>query len=215
MEAGTSHEPITVVITDDHAVVRQGLRLIIEAQSQMHVVAESSDLAGARAHLRDHVPDVLLLDVNLGGESGLDAIPSLRSGAPATAIVVLTMQNEPAYARRALEAGASGYVVKEAAGDELVRAIRAAANGQTYVQPELGGRLVHERLQPADEPLSPRELDVLRLLALGHTNGEIAKQLFLSVRTVESHRARLQEKLGIQGRAELVRYALASGVVER
>ena len=206
---------VTVLITDDHAVVREGLRLIIEREAGMRVVGETGDLPGARAQLQDYQPDVLVLDVNLGGQSGLDAIPALRRESPGTAIVVLTMQNEPAYAREAFEAGAAAYVVKDAAGSELVRAIRAAAAGESYIHPELAGQLLHDQVKPPDEPLTEREREVLRLIAFGHTNAEISDRLYLSVRTIESHRARIQEKLGLRGRAELIRYALATGIVER
>jgi two-component system response regulator NreC len=215
MDAGNASDSTTVVITDDHAVVREGLRLIIDAQDRMSVLAEAGDLAGARAALREHTPNVLLLDVNLGGESGLNAIPEFRREWPGTAIVVLTMQDEPNYARQALEAGAAGYVLKEAAGSEVVRAIRAAADGKTYLQPEVGARVLEARLRRAEEALTDREQQVLRLIALGHTNAEIAGELFLSVRTVESHRARIHEKLRITGRAELTRYALENGLIER
>jgi two-component system, NarL family, response regulator NreC len=214
MEAGKAPTQIRVMLTDDHAIVREGLRLIIDGQPGMQVVAEASDVAGAAAHLREHEPDVLLLDINLGGESGLDAIPALREQSPRTAIVILTMQKDPAYARQALEAGAAGYVVKESAAQELVRAIGAAASGQTYLQPELGGLLLQSNAE-SPESLTERELQVLRLIGLGHTNAEISERLYLSVRTIESHRARIQEKLGVSGRAELIRYALDNGLIER
>jgi two-component system, NarL family, response regulator NreC len=215
MDAEIASDRITVVITDDHAVVREGLRLIIDGQDRMSVLGEAKDLEGARESLREHTPDVLVLDVNLEGESGLDAIPELRREWPDTAIVVLTMQDEPSYARQALEGGASGYVIKEAAGEELVRAIRAAAEGKTYLHPEVGARLLQARLHGDSDALSERELQILRLIALGHTNAEIAGELFLSVRTIESHRARIHEKLGVTGRAELTRYAREKGLIER
>jgi two-component system response regulator NreC len=153
---------------------------------------------------------VLVLDLNMGTESSLDRIPQLLADAPRTAIVVLTMQNEPAFARQAVQAGAAAYVLKEAADDELVEAVRAAAAGGTYLNPALGARLAAEPPAPDGPPddLTEREVDVLRLIALGNTNQEIADQLYLSVRTVESHRAHIQRKLGRTTRAELVRYAL-------
>ena len=205
---------VTVLICDDHAVVREGLRLILAGEAGIDVVGEASDVEGVRRSLAEHAPDVLLLDINLGGESALKRIPELRQEAPGTAIVVLTMQKEPFYAREALEGGATGYVLKESAAGELVRAIRAAAAGETYLQPELGGALLKPQRGDQTEPLSKRELEVLRLIGLGHTNTEISAKLFLSVRTVESHRARIHEKLGVTGRAELVRYALDHGLID-
>jgi two-component system response regulator NreC len=170
---------------------------------------------GAVQQVRDCRPRVLVLDLNMGGASSLDAIPQLRAGWPATQIVVLTMQEEPAFARAALRAGAVGYVLKDAAGDELMDAVLLAADGQTYLNPQLGARLA---AQPAEDSrpdnLSPRETEVLTLIALGHTNTEIAASLFLSVRTVESHRAHIQQKIGLTTRAELVGYARERGLLD-
>jgi two-component system response regulator NreC len=165
---------------------------------------------------RAHRPSVLVLDLNMPGGSSLDAIPEIREQAPMTAIVVLTMQNDPAFARRALQSGAAGFVLKEAADDELLEAIRLAAEGGTYLNPSLGARLAAAPPEPAGPPddLSERELEVLKLIALGHTNGEIAAQLYLSVRTVESHRAHIQQKTRRSSRSELVRYALEHGLVD-
>jgi two-component system response regulator NreC len=165
---------------------------------------------------RAHRPDVLVLDLNMPGGSGLAAIPTIRDEAPMTAIVVLTMQNDPSFARKALQAGALGFVLKEAADDELLGAIRLAAEGETYLNPRLGARLAARPDEPAGPPddLSDRELEVLRLIALGHTNTEIAGRLYLSVRTVESHRAHIQQKTRLSSRAELVRYALEHQLVE-
>jgi two-component system response regulator NreC len=159
---------------------------------------------------------VLVLDLNMHGESGLEAIPRLRETTPDTAIVVLTMQDDPAFARQALQTGALGFVLKEAADEELLEAIRLAAEGDTYLNPRLGARLAAEPPEPSGPPddLSEREVEVLRLIALGHTNGEIAQQLFLSTRTVETHRAHIQQKVRRTTRAELVRYALEHGLVE-
>jgi len=215
LDADSARKAITVLIADDHAIVRDGLRLIIEGDGEMQVIGETGDVPGTRQQLRQHAPDVLLLDINLAGESGLDAIPALRGDSPGTAIVVLTMQKEPAYARQALESGASAYLVKEAAGQELVRAIRAVAAGQTYLQPELGALVLQAKEPSSDEQLTERERQVLRMIAMGYTNAQISEQLFLSVRTIESHRARIQQKLGVSGRAELIRYALDHGLIER
>ena len=150
------------------------------------------------------------------GRQSLEILPEVSSGAEPTAVVVLTMQNDPAFARRALQSGARAYVLKEAADAELVQAIEAARDGRTYVNPSLGARLAAEPPKPAGPPdgLSDREVEILRLIALGHTNTEIAEQLFLSVRTVETHRAHIQQKLGRTTRAELVRYALDEGLVD-
>jgi two-component system response regulator NreC len=160
---------------------------------------------------------VLVLDLNMPGGSSLEAIPKIRETSPDTAVVVLTMQEDPAFAREALRAGARGYVLKHSAGTELVQAIRAAAGGGTWLNPDLGARMAATPDGPvgALAELSERELEVLRLIALGHTNNEIAAQLFLSVRTVETHRAHIQQKLGVSTRAELVRYALDNDLIER
>ena len=209
---------IRVVVVDDHAVVRSGLRLLLEAQDEIEVVAEAGDARGAVFETRAHKPDVVLLDVVMPGRSGIEAIPELLKEAPETAILVLSMQDDPAYVREAFSAGAKGYVLKEAADAEVVAAVREVAKGEQYVHPALGARLVaaevEERTRAEEDPLSDREREVLRLLALGHTNQEIAKTLFLSVRTVETHRAHIMQKLRISTRAELVRYALAAGLLE-
>jgi len=203
---------IKIVLADDHAVVRSALRLLLEAEDDLEVVAVAGDIEGAVRYVRGHRPDVLILDLNLPGGRSLPAVPDLAEASPATAIVVLTMEKNPAYAREALQSGVLGYVLKEAADKELVTAVRMAAEGRTYLQPELGARLAAGRED--GDGLSDRERDVLRLIALGYTNGEIADQLGLSVRTVESHRAHIQQKLGMGKRSELVRYALDSGLLE-
>jgi two-component system response regulator NreC len=206
----------TIVLADDHVVVRRGLRLVLESQDDFHVVAETGDVAGALRYVRAHRPGVLVLDLNMPGEPSLPAIPAFLEGSPDTAIVVLTMQEDPAFAREAMRAGALGYVLKEAADDELVEAVRAAARGDTYLNPRLGARLAAAPPEPTGPPddLSEREVEVLRLIALGHTNAEIGTQLYLSVRTVETHRAHIQQKLRRTSRSELVRYALEHGLVE-
>jgi two-component system, NarL family, response regulator NreC len=208
--------PITVVLADDHKVVRSGLRLLLESEEHFEVVAETGDVAGTVDTVIELRPRVLVLDLNMGGESALDAIPRLRAEAPETQIVVLTMQDNPAFAQAALRSGAVGYVLKDAADSELMTAVESAAEGRTYLNPELGARLASA--QPSDEQrpdnLSPRELEVLRLIALGYTNGEIAKTLVLSVRTVESHRAHIQQKTLLTTRAELVGYAREHGLLD-
>jgi two-component system response regulator NreC len=207
---------ITIVLADDHAVVRSGLRMLLEAETDMQVVAEAGDVDAAQRFVLGHKPAVLVLDLNMPGGSSLEAIPRVAEISPQTAIVVLTMQEDPAFAREALQAGARGYVLKHAAGAELVQAIRAAAGGGTWLNPDLGARMVSTH-GPGGRltELSDREVEVLRLIALGHTNNEIAQQLYLSVRTVETHRSHIQHKLGRSTRAELVRFALDNDLVDR
>jgi two-component system response regulator NreC len=207
---------IRVVIADDHAIVRKGLQSLLDGEEDMEVVAQAGDVEGAIRYVNGRHPDVLVLDLNMPGGSSLDAIATLREGSPETQIVVLTMQDEPAFAQQALGQGALGYVLKEAADEELVEAVRRAAAGELYLNPRLGARLAAQPPAGAGQAddLSAREVEVLRLIALGHTNAEIAAQLYLSVRTVESHRAHLQQKLRRTTRAELVRYALENGLVQ-
>jgi two-component system response regulator NreC len=206
--------PIRIVLADDHAVVRSGLKLVLDNEPAFEVVAEASDVESARRYVRGHHPAVLVLDLNMPGGSSLEAIPAIREESPETQIVVLTMQAEPAFARQALSTGALAYVLKEAADDELVEAVRRAAAGETYLNPTLGARVAKEPPPGPPDDLSPREVDVLRLIALGHTNAEIGEQLFLSVRTVETHRSHIQQKLRLSGRAELVAYALDRGLIK-
>lgn len=204
--------PIDVLIADDHALVREGLRLILSGHDDIVVVAEASDAPETLDALARHTPDVLLLDLNLGAQSGLALLPRIREEHESTAVVILTMQNEPRTAQHALEAGAAGYVLKESVGDEVARAIRAVAAGGTYLQPELGAALVRQRREADYEPLTRREREVLALIGVGYTNAQVADELQISVRTAESHRARIQFKLGIAGRAELIRYAREHGL---
>ncbi len=214
-EPAGGDEAIRIVLADDHTVVRRGLRMLLDHEGGLEVVAEAGDVETARRYVRGHHPDVLVLDLNMPGGSSLEAIPEIRSESPETQIVVLTMQEEPAFARQALSAGAIGYVLKEAADSELVQAVKLAADGRTYLNPELGARLAAEPPTAAGPPddLSAREVEVLRLIALGHTNGEIASNLYLSVRTVESHRAHIQQKTRRTTRAELVSYAREHGLL--
>jgi len=214
---GTDGPPITIVLADDHAVVRSGLRLLLERTGDLEVVSEAGTADDAVRTVLGHKPAVLVLDLNMPGPlSSLDAIPRVAEASPGTRVVVLTMQEDPEFARRALRAGAAGYVLKEAADAELVEAIRRAAAGETYLTPSLGAALAAAPPAPSGPPddLSEREVEVLRLIALGHTNAEIAGKLYLSVRTVESHRAHIQQKLRLSTRAELVRYALDRGLLE-
>jgi two-component system, NarL family, response regulator NreC len=204
---------IRIVLADDHEMVRSGLRLLLENEPDLEVVAEASDVESARRYVRGHHPEVLVLDLNMPGGSGLETIPSIRDESPATQIVVLTAHREPAFARQALGAGALGYVLKDAADDELVEAVRSAVAGERFLDPRLGALLASESSRGPDG-LSEREVGVLRLIALGHTNVEIAQQLYLSVRTVETHRAHIQHKLRLSTRAELVAYALERGLMK-
>jgi two-component system response regulator NreC len=209
---------IKAVVVDDHAVVRSGLRMLLDAEDDIDVVAEAGDAREAVFEARAHRPDVILLDVVMPGRSGIETIPDLLKESPESRILVLSMQDDAAYVREAFAAGASGYVLKEAADAEVVSAVREVASGQRYVHPVLGARLVaaeaEERERADEDPLSDREHEILRLLALGHTNQEIAGELYLSVRTVETHRAHIMQKLRISTRAELVRYALDQGMLD-
>lgn len=206
-------DEIRIVLADDHVVVRSALRMLLDAEPGLEVVAEAGDVDGAIRYLRGHKPEVLILDLNMPGRASLEALPDIAEASPGTRVVVLTMQSEPAFAREAMQAGVLGYILKEAADAELVKAVRLAAQGRTYLQPDLGARLAAE---PADAPddLSGRELEILRFIALGHTNGEIAEQLQISVRTVESHRSHIQQKLHLAKRSELVRYAIERGMLD-
>jgi two-component system response regulator NreC len=203
-----------IVLVDDHAVVRSALRMLLDAEAGFEVVAEGGDAEEAARKVRAYHPDILILDLSMPGPSSLEMIPKIREDAPDTNIVVLTMEADPAFARRAMQAGAGGYVLKESADAELVKAVRLVSGGETYLTPELGARMAAQPDQSAREELSARETEVLRLIALGHTNAEIAQMLHLSVRTVESHRAHIQQKLRMTARSELVRYALDSGLLQ-
>jgi two-component system, NarL family, response regulator NreC len=209
---------IRVVVVDDHAVLRSGLKMILDAESDIETVAEAGDMREAVFAVRREQPDVVLMDVAMPGGSGIEATPAVLKEAPDAKVLVLSMQDDPAYVREAFGVGASGYVLKEAADVELVAAIREVAGGGRYVHPALGARLAiaeaEERRHAEDDPLSDREREVLRLLALGHTNQEIAKTLYLSVRTVETHRAHIMQKLRLTSRADLVRYALENGLLD-
>jgi two-component system response regulator NreC len=210
---------IRVLVVDDHAVVRAGLRRVLDAEDDIETVGEAPSAERAVFEAIEHKPDVVLLDVVMPGKSGIEGLPAILQAVPETRVLVLSMQDDPRYVREAFEAGASGYVLKEAADTEVVDAVRAVAAGTRYLHPALGARLVsaeaEERRRAESDPLSEREREVLRLLALGHTNQEIAAQLYISVRTAETHRAHIMQKLGLSSRAELVRYALDHDLIER
>jgi two-component system, NarL family, response regulator NreC len=209
---------IRVLVVDDHAVVRSGLRLLLEREPGIVPVDEAANAEEAVFRMIEHKPDVLLIDVTMPGASGIEALPKLLAASPASKVLVLSMHDDPRYVRDAFAAGANGYVLKEAADAEVVAAIREVAAGGSYVNPALGARMVaadaKEQAEAKADPLSEREHEVLRLLALGHTNQEIAKTLYISVRTAETHRAHIMQKLGLASRAELVRYALARQIIE-
>jgi two-component system, NarL family, response regulator NreC len=210
---------IRLVVVDDHAVVRSGLRMLLEAEKDFDVVGEAENARRAVFEVIETKPDVVLLDVVMPGGSGIEAIKPVLEAAEGVKVLVLSMQDDPSYVREAFAAGANGYVLKEAADTELVEAVRQVAAGGSYVHPTLGARMIaadaEERRRADEDPLSEREREILRLLALGHTNQEIAKMLYISVRTAEAHRAHIMRKLGLGTRAELVRYALQHGLLER
>ena len=210
---------IRVLIVDDHGVVRTGLRRVLDAEPDIETVGEAADAERAVFEAIQSKPDVVLLDVMMPGKSGIEALPSLLQAAPDARVLILSMQDDPRYVREAFDAGASGYVLKEAVDTEVVGAVRAVAAGESYVHPALGARLVaadaEARRRADSDPLSEREREVLRLLALGHTNQEIATMLYISVRTAETHRAHIMQKLRLSSRAELVRHALAEGLLEQ
>ena len=209
-------EATTIVLADDHTIVRSALRRLLEAEREFEVVAEAGEVDQAVRKVLAYKPAVIVLDLTMPGGSSIEAIPRMLAASPATAIVVLTMENEPRFAREALRAGALGFVLKEAADSELVAAVRAATNGLRYLNPQLGGLIATAPDAPSGPPddLSDREVEVLKLVALGHTNAEISEKLYLSVRTVESHRAHIQEKSGRTTRAELVAYARENGLLQ-
>lgn len=203
---------LRVLLADDHALVREGLRALIDAQPDMQVAGEAENGDQAIAQANALVPDVIVLDVWMPRLDGVHATPQLRRACPGAAIIVLTACDDTSCLRGLLDAGAAGYVLKHAAGEELVGAIRAVAAGGVYVDPRIAGELVGTNGDAASERvagarLSEREAEVLRAIAQGYSNKEIAVQLELSVRTVETYRARSMEKLGLNSRVDIVRYA--------
>lgn len=212
-------DAVRVALCDDHAVVRSGLRRILEAEADLEVVGEAGSVKEAVALAADSRPDVFVMDVGLPDGSGINATAEVLRVSPATRVLVLTVHDDIAYLRRAFEAGAVGYLVKEAADIELVLAVRQVASGKQYVHPALGAALLAPDAPPArvggpGGELSDRELEVLRMIALGLTNAEIGERLYVSVRTIETHRSHIHEKLNVRNRAELVRRARAAGLLE-
>ncbi len=208
---------ITIVLADDHEIVRDGIRMVLDAQPDMEIVAEASTADDASRYVLGHKPSVLVLDLNMPGTPSLEVIPEVQERSPETVVIVLTMQNEPAFARKAMQAGARGYVIKHSAARELVEAVRLVVGGDVYITPQVGARLAAEPDAPDGPPddLTPREVEILGLIALGFMNPEIADKLVLSVRTVETHRSNIQRKTGMSTRAELIAYALENNLVER
>jgi len=209
---------IRVLVVDDHAIVRSGLRRVLDAEPDIETVSEAENAERAVFEAMEHKPDIVLMDVVMPGKSGIEGLPALLQAVPSAQVLILSMQDDPRYVREAFEAGASGYVLKEAADTEVITAVRAVAAGERYVHPALGARLLAaelaERKRADADPLSEREREVLRLLALGHTNQEIAKLLYISVGAAASHNAHIMQKLRLTSRAELVRYALAEGLLD-
>ena len=208
---------VRVLIVDDHALVGSVLRLLLEAEEDITVedVADSAQEGIRKARL--HKPDIVLLDVVMPGHSGLDAVREIKEAAPKAEILVLSIDDDQSVVREAFASGVSGYLLKEAIDTELVTAVREVAAGRRYLHPPLGARLAQAEHRAAAlaaaDPLSDREREVARLLALGHTNQEIAKMLYISVRTAETHRAHIMQKLNLSTRSALVRYALQQGLL--
>jgi two-component system response regulator NreC len=214
----TKKDAIRVLIVDDHAVVRSGLHLLLDAEPGIEVVAEAGNVRDAVFEARDKKPDVVLMDVVMPGQTGIEGVPLVLKESPGAKVLVLSMQDDPRYVHEAFAAGASGYVLKEAVDAEVVGAVREVAGGGRYVHPALGARLIaaeaEAKAREEADPLSDREREVMRLLALGHTNQEIAQMLYISVRTAETHRAHIMQKLRLGSRAELVRHAIEQGLLE-
>jgi DNA-binding NarL/FixJ family response regulator len=206
-------EQIHVVLADDHGMMRRSLRMLLDGEGDLDVVAEANDHESAARQVDTHEPHVLVLDLRMDGASSIDTVRTLSERSPDTRIVVLSMEDSPVFAQRALTAGAMGFVTKDLADGELPQAVRAAARGEEYVSPRVACRLdaLHRAL--TDNKLTQREVEVQRLIALGHTSVEIARKLHLSPRTIETHRAHIHSKLGLSSRAELVRYSLRRGLI--
>ena len=211
--ASAEARTIRVVLADDHALMRRSLRLLLDGEEDLEVVAEAGDHPAAVRHVHDHQPNVLVLDLRLSDGPGSEAVRFFSERMPATRTVVLTMEDDPLFAKRALTAGAHGFVIKDLADVELPVAVRAAARGEEYVSPRVAARLDSLHRSLTDNKLTQREVEVLRLIALGHTSVEIARKLHLSPRTIEAHRAHIHRKLGLPTRAELVRYSLRRGLI--
>jgi two-component system, NarL family, response regulator NreC len=214
LDAPQQSQPIRVILADDHAMVRRTMRLLLDDERDIDVRGEAADISAAIRHVHQHAPQVLVLDLRLPNGSTIETIRRLREQMPRTEIVVLTMEDSPQFARQALDAGAVGFVLKDRADSELVAAVRLAARGEEYVSPRVSAGLEALQRVAGTGELSPREIEIVRLIALGFTSREIAMKLHLSRRTVETHRSRIHAKLGLTTRAELVHFALARHMVE-
>ena len=210
---GPESRPISVVLADDHLLMRRSLRLLLDVEQDLEVVAEAGDHASTVRHVHSHQPDVLVLDLRMSDGAGIEAVRVFSERAPETKTVVLTMEDDPVFAQRALTAGAHGFVAKDLADAELAPAVRAAARGEEYISPRVAARLDSLHRSLTDNKLTQREVEVLRLIALGHTSVEVGRKLHLSPRTIETHRAHIHKKLGLATRAELVRYSLRRGLI--
>jgi DNA-binding NarL/FixJ family response regulator len=204
---------ISILIVDDHGLFRAGLRSRLDAEPDLEPVGEAHSAEQAVVQARALQPDLVLLDLLLPRKSGYDAIPELLKVSPASKVIVVSSQATPSSVRQAISAGASGYLPKRASDSDMITAIRRVSAGERYVDPDLGAQLVVADDAPPLQPLSDRERDVMELLAMGYTNQEIGKKLFISVRTVDTHRAHIMSKLRLQTKAELVLYSLANGLI--
>lgn len=210
---GRTAAPIEVVLADDHVRVRRSLRQLLAGEEDLKVIAEAADVSSAIDEVQRHLPQVLVLALQMARGSSIEAIGQLRSQVPQTEIVASTMEPSPLFAQQAMDAGALGFVLKDRADSELPAAVREAAAGREYVSPQVAAGLDALRRAVSSDGLTPRETEILRLIALGYTSREIAGKLRVSRRTVETHRARIHAKLGVSTRAELVAYALRHLVV--
>jgi two-component system response regulator NreC len=222
LEMPTRRQKIRVMIADDHAILRAGLRMLVDAQADMEVVSEAPDGEQAIQTARQTKPDVALLDITMPRVGGLKALQEMARDCRETRVLVLTMHDDPAYLRSALAAGASGYLLTRAVDSELIAAIRAVHRGGIFVDPRLASILVQDVLEKKSEKarsarpvniLSKRELQVLRLVARGYTSAAIAKQIFVGVKTIETYRSRIAEKLGLRTRSDVVRFAVQAGLL--
>jgi two-component system response regulator NreC len=213
---------IKLILADDHAVVRSGLRMLLEVQSDIEIIAEVENGADAVKQTRLLQPDIVLMDIQMPGLNGIEATKQIKELAPKTAVLALTMHEDDQYFFEMLHAGASGYVPKRAAPDELLTAIRAVGRGEVYLYPSLASRLVQDYLRRAEsgdqthvyDDLTPREREVLTLIAEGLSNAEIAEKLVISVKTVDRHRENIMRKLNLHSRIDLVKYALKIGLID-
>ncbi len=210
---------IRILLADDHTVLRAGLKALLAAQADLEVVGEAAEGSATVRLARELRPDIVVMDIGMPGVSGIDATARIKRDLPTTKVLILSMHDDQGYLRQALKAGASGYVLKKAADTDLLAGIRAAARGEVFLDPAMARHLVDEVVRPTTAPtgpavLSAREQDVLRLLAHGHTNQQVADRLCIGEKSVETYKARLMDKLGLKGRAELVRYAIQHGFLK-